>query len=79
MQNAECGLRNKRLYQVRNAERGVLSEQCEKTLKLFYEFRIPHSEIILFFFFEKLIVDGIDEGLPTGLDDIFGDSNGSPF
>ena len=81
MQNAKCGLRNMKLCQVRNAERGVLSKQCEKTLNIFInsEFRIPKSEMRLLFFFEKFVVDGIDEGLPTGLDDIFGDSNGSPF
>ena len=75
MQNAEyaclpagrdCGLRVQ--------ERGM-----RFSLFMNSEFRIPKSEMRLFFFFEKFVVDGIDEGLPTGFYDVFGDSNGPPF
>jgi len=61
------------------AEFGFKNEEMRFSLFVNSEFRIPKSEIGLFFFFEKFVVDGIDEGLPTGLDDIFGNSNGSPF
>jgi len=64
---------------MRNAECGIRNEKEDFSLLMNSEFPIPKSEIRLFFFLEKFVVDGIDESLPTGLNDIFGDANGSPF
>ena len=70
----ECACRQAGIAEVR-----IKNEKTDFSFLMNSEFSIPKSEIGLFFFFEKLVVDGIDEGLPTGFYDIFGDSNGSPF
>ena len=40
---------------------------------------ILESDQGLLFFLKKLVVDGINQGLPAGLDDVFRNSDGSPF
>ena len=79
MRIADCGIRNFAKCGMRSVEWGTNNAKKPFSLFMNSEFPIPKSEIILFFFFKKFVVDGIDEGLPAGFYDIFGDSNGSPF
>lgn len=64
---------------MRSVDCGIRNEKEDFSLFMNSEFRIPKSEMRLLLLFKEFVVDGIDEGLPTGLNDIFGDPNGSPF